>query len=172
MTREYQFDPDEFSEELDEQLTEQPKQSPQESRIGLTGVISFALLPVIIAGVYAFEQSAAVLTAMEALIGTSGLASAVTLSLQLVGGLTVGLLAVFSVVGIVALLAGAMGRSVERVVFGLISLLPIIFGALGSTLVFTGLPLLVGAVLSIAAVIFVALIGAACLSLMLAMLSL
>lgn len=148
---EYSFDTSEFTdtEQSDEQMSTE-SDNPFEA-LNIKGL---TLLPVLVVGVYAFVEQAVVLSAVETLIGASGLATAITSAFYIIGAVSVAGLALMSLATAGAILLALTRQSVP---VGLIALIGIVaHGVLwaGATFVFTSVPLLVGVVLTLNAVVY------------------
>lgn len=117
--------------------------------------ITLALLPATIIGVYAFVEKAAVLSAITALFGgASNVALAVTTALWIVGGVTLGFIAVIIVASVIALLAGIAGRSALTFGAGLLGSAWAIASYVVGVKFFSALPVAVAFVLASNALIY------------------
>lgn len=116
---------------------------------GLTDAISgLLLLPFSVIGLYAVTDKAAVLAAIEALVGAGGVASAITAAFWVVGVVTVAVLGVMLAFTVGAFIAGLVTRS--KSIFGL-SMLGVAYfagGSAGALTYFNSLPFLVGFILT------------------------
>lgn len=111
-------------------------------------------LPLTVIGSYAIAEQATVLSALQTVLGTGGLASALTLAFVVIGGLVVAGLCLFGGAGIAMLLGGVIFRRAELLAAGL-ALTALLGGAVaGGAYVVTGPPLLVGTVLSFTVIIY------------------
>lgn len=113
------------------------------------GLSSIVLLPFTVFAVYAFLEKSAVLGALTSLFGgASGVASVVATGAWVAGAIVTSFIALLALATVVLLLVGLVTRNGGK--FGLGVLGAMYFGAgyLGAVNLFSGLPLLVGFVLT------------------------
>jgi len=146
----YKFDPTDM-EDSDEQ---QAAASPSGDSFGLRDLGGLTMLPFTVIGVYAAVEKAVVLSAVESIIGASGLASAITIGFQISGFLVLGGLGLLGVVGVVSLLLGMGWKSAFHIAISLVVGTMVAVGWLGATYLFSSVPLLVGVYLTLVVAVY------------------
>jgi hypothetical protein len=119
---------------------------------GITSIIdpsSIILLPMLVAAVYAFADKAVTLSAIETLIGTGTLATALNDALYIAGAITVSGFALLALFGALCTLIGLFRRSVGQLALGMIIGLLFTLIWAGATFIFGQYPLLVGGILTV-----------------------
>ena len=106
------------------------------------------MLPLTVLGAYALVEYGVVLSAFETLFGVSGVATALTTAFAFIGGISLVMFSFAGTVGVTLLLAGVYYREAPLVAAGTVLSGLIAASVLGGYVVFTGLPLFVGAILS------------------------
>jgi|APHM01.1.fsa_nt_gi hypothetical protein len=113
-----------------------------------------AVLPLTVIGVFTFVQQSAVLSALVALTGSTALSQAITYALFIVGGVTTGVIGLAGLFGLLTLLGGVVLREPALLLVSLVVGVVVAGLWAGATFVFTGVPLLVGVVLTLNAVAY------------------
>lgn len=148
----YKFDPSDLTDGEETDMTENTN---TDSSIGDNiDSTSVALLPLTIIAVYTFVEKAVVLAAIEGIVGSTGLATAITAGFYVAGVITVGTIGVAIVITVLSLLLALAWRSPAHAIIGGLGLL---LGAVLYTLatfVFTGVPTLVGVIIGFNAVVY------------------
>lgn len=107
------------------------------------------LMPLSALAVYAFVDKAAVVAALTAMFGgASGVATAVATAAWVAGAVTVGAIGLVAFLAVWLLLVGLVKRSPAHIVFSLLGGAYLAIGYFGANMLFGGLPLLVGFVLT------------------------
>lgn len=112
------------------------------------------LLPLLVAAVYSFVETAAVLTAVETLIGSGVLASAITEAMFIAGAVVVAGFALLAVFGVACIVVGVVRRVPILIVIGI--LIGVLFVGMwaGASFAFGEFPLFVGAILTLNVIIY------------------
>ncbi len=148
----YTFDPSDFT---DGEETNMIQNSSTDSSIADNiDSTSVALLPLTIIAVYTFVEKAVVLAAIEGIVGSTGLATAITTGFYVAGVITVGTIGVAVIITILSLLLALVWRSPTHGVIGGLGVLlgGVLYGL--ATFVFTGVPTLVGVIIAFNAVVY------------------
>jgi len=146
----YKFDPT----DMDESDNEQAAASPSGDSFGLSDLGGLTMLPFTVIGVYAAVEKAVVLSAVESIIGASGLASAITIGFQISGLLVLGGLGLLGVIGLVSLIVGVGWQSAIHITISLAVGVGVAVAWLGATYLFSGVPLLVGVHLTLVVAVY------------------
>lgn len=136
---EYRFGLD----ELDTDSAEATEDSDSDVGDYVSGT-GLTLLPLTIAGAAAFADKAAVAAAMQSLFGAGMFATAVTNAFWVMGAVLATAVVAIAFVTCVSFLAAIVRRSAVPAIIGVLGLLYLGGGYLGATMLFGGLPLLVG----------------------------
>lgn len=106
------------------------------------------MVPLTVLGAYALVEYSVVLSAFETLFGVSGVATALTTAFAVIGGISLVMFSFAGTVGALLLLSGVYYRDGAFVVAGTVLAGLIAASVLSGHIIFTGLPLFVGAILS------------------------
>ena len=146
----YKFDPTDM-EDSEEQQAAAPT---SDDSFGLRDLGGLTMLPFTVIGVYAAVEKAVVLSAVESIIGASGLASAITIGFQISGLLVLGGLGLLGIVGIVSFVVGVGRQSATHIIISLAVGTMVAVGGLGATYLFSSVPLLVGVHLTLVVAVY------------------
>lgn len=146
----WKYSVDDLHEEQD--TTEGPGMSESQTGRSFSDSVpsgtGLSLLPFTVLGAFTFVKESAVLAALQGLLGTGGLALAVTKALWVVGASIAGGLGLIAAIGIVAFIIAVGKQSGTHAIISVISIgmLGVLWA--GANFIFTELPLLVGAILT------------------------
>lgn len=154
MSDNWKFDPSDFD-------TDESTDTGESSGLPLSGSnlgSGLFLLPISIIAVYAFVAKGAVLAAVEGIIGAGALALAITHAFWIGGVIVAATVAVIGILTVLNLLAAVVKRSPVNAVLGVLGLLYLGAGWAGATFLFSGVPFLVGFILTTNLLIYAGLI--------------
>jgi len=149
----YTFDPSDFADGEETDMTENTKTDGSSIADSIDGS-TIGLLPLTIVAVYAFVEKAVVLAAIEGIVGSTGLATAITTAFYVAGAISVGVLGVALVITVLSLLLALAWRSPAHGIIGGLGVVVggVLYGL--ATFVFTGVPTLVGVVIGFNALVY------------------
>lgn len=126
---------------------------PPESDDGID-LNKIVFFPFAVLSAYALVEYSVVLSAFETLFGVSGVATALTTAFAVIGAILLVLFTFVGGVGVTLLLAGVYYREAPLVAAGLLLSTLIAGGVVGGHLIFTGVPLFVGTVLTFGVIVY------------------
>lgn len=149
----YKFNPSDFTDGEETDMTENSNTDDSSIADAIDGS-TIGLLPMTIIAVYTFVEKATVLAAIEGIVGSTGLATAITTAFYVAGIITVATLGLAAVVTVLSLLMAIVFRSGAHGIIGLLGLIAggVLYGL--ATFVFTGVPTLVGVVIGFNALVY------------------
>lgn len=147
----YKFDPDDFG---DDSSTDTSSESSTPDISGSNLGSGLLLLPLSIVAVFSFVSKAAVLAAIESIVGGGALALAITHAFWIGGLVVVGTVAVVGILTVLNLLAAVVKRSIGNLILGVLGLAYLGAGTAGALFLFSGVPFLVGFILTTNLIIY------------------
>lgn len=146
MSDNWEFDPSDVGEDNDNDDTD--TSSSGSTGAGNTVGTGLFMLPLTIVGIYAFVAKATVLSALESIVGSGGLALAITNAFWIIGLLSVAFIAIAAILTVLNLLAAVVKQSFGNMAIGLIGIVYFAIGSAGATFLFGDVPFLVGFMLT------------------------
>lgn len=147
----FKFDPSDVGADTSTGTEDSDTSAPSMGNVG-SGLF---MLPLSIIAVYALVAKGAVLAALEGIIGAGALALAITHAFWIGGVVVGGAIAVLAIFTVVNLLGAIVKQSGANAAFAGLGLAYFAAGAAGAKFLFSGVPFLVGFVLTTNLLIYV-----------------